>query len=147
MALLYLSIFGFVIVIADTILLFVKFTQKEKLLWFHLAYYIGFLICGYMTLSKKDYKDYMGALNGRLITDPACLAASFLLECYLAPEYLSFDKTVTIFFIVFNILFVGYAALYHYAAAILIPFETEATKPELVKTTIFNANGNNVRMV
>jgi hypothetical protein len=144
MALLYLSIFGLVIAVADTILLFFKFTQKEKLLWFHLAYYLAFLTCGSVALANKDYKDYMSNLNGRVITDPLCLAASFLLECTLAPEYLSFNTTVTTFFIVFNILFVAFGALYHYTAATLIPFETEVSKPELIKTTIFNANVNNV---
>lgn len=87
MALLYLSIFGLVITIADTILLFFKFTQKGKLLWFHLGYYLAFLICGCVALSNKDYKSYMSALNGHVITDPVCLAATFVLECLLAPNY------------------------------------------------------------
>lgn len=72
MALLYLSIFGLVITIANTILLFFKFTQKEKLLWFHVGYYLAFLICGCIALSNKDYKSYMNGLSGKLLTDPAC---------------------------------------------------------------------------
>lgn len=145
MALLYLSIFGFVIAIADTILLFFKFTQKDKLLWFHLGYYLVLLICGCVALSNKDYNSYMNSLNGKPLTDPACTAGAFLLECSLVPSYLSYHSTVTTFFITFNILFVIFAALYHYASTILIPFETEVSKPEPIKTTIFNPNGNNVR--
>jgi putative effector of murein hydrolase len=84
MALLYLSIFGLVIAIADTILLFVKFTQKEKLVWFHVCFYTTFLICGCVALTNKDYKTYMNNLNGRTLTDPLCIAAAFPLECQLA---------------------------------------------------------------
>ncbi len=145
MALLYLSIFGLVIAIADTTLLFFKFTQKEKLVWFHVAYYLAFLICGCVALTNKDYKSYMNGLNGQLITSPACLAGAFLLECNLVESYLSYNSTVTIFFIIFNIFFVAFAALYHYAAAILMPFETEVSKPEPIKTTVFNPGMNNVR--
>lgn len=79
MALLYLSIFGFVITIADTVLLFFKFTQKDKLLWFHVAYYLAFLVCGCVALSDKDYNSYMNSLSGKPITDPACVAGAFSL--------------------------------------------------------------------
>jgi hypothetical protein len=39
---------------------------------------------------------------------------------------------------------VAFGALYHYAAIILTPLETEISKPEAAKVTIFNANMNNV---
>jgi hypothetical protein len=71
-ALLYLSIFGFVIAIADTILLFFKFTQKAKLLWFHVGYYLAFLICGCVALTNKDYNSYMNGLSGQPLVSPAC---------------------------------------------------------------------------
>jgi hypothetical protein len=122
MALLYLSIFGLVIAMADTILLFFKFTQKGKLLWFHLAYYLAFLICGCVALSNKNYNSYMQNLNGRGLADPVCVAAAFPLECSLAPTYIQYRSTVVTFFIVFNIFFVLFAALYHYTATILLPF-------------------------
>jgi hypothetical protein len=55
MAALYFSIFGLVIAIADAILLFFKFSQKNKLIWFHVLYYIAFFICGITAMTNKNY--------------------------------------------------------------------------------------------
>lgn len=60
MAITYMSIFGLVIVLADTIVHFTKFTQKERLIWLHGAFYLAMLICGIVALvGGADYKSRM----------------------------------------------------------------------------------------
>lgn len=55
-----MSIFGLVIVLADTIVYFTKFTQKERLVWLHAAFYLAMLVCGIVALAGgADYKSRM----------------------------------------------------------------------------------------
>jgi hypothetical protein len=51
MATTYMSIFGLVIVIADTAVHFTKFSQKERILWLHIGFYLAFFICGIVALA------------------------------------------------------------------------------------------------
>jgi hypothetical protein len=59
MCLVYLSIFGLVISVSDTVLFFYKFSQKDKILWFQVIYFLVFLIAGIIALADKDYLSYM----------------------------------------------------------------------------------------
>ena len=66
MAITYMSIFGLVIVESDTVVHFTKFTQKERLVWLHGAFYLAMLICGIVALvGGADYKTRM---DGYLLT-------------------------------------------------------------------------------
>jgi hypothetical protein len=57
MALLYFAIIGFVITIINSFVYkFTKFTQKTKIIWFHLIFFIIFLALGIAAQSKSDYK-------------------------------------------------------------------------------------------
>ena len=51
MATLYLSIFGMVIVTANTIVLFMKFLSRGKLIWIHILYFLSIFICGIVALA------------------------------------------------------------------------------------------------
>jgi hypothetical protein len=73
MAALYFSIFGLVIVVADTILFFFKFSQKNKLIWFHVGYYIAIFIVVIVAVSNKDYNAYMAVLKAHVIGDIECV--------------------------------------------------------------------------
>ena len=59
LAALYFSIIGFVIVVANYALLFYKFTQRVKLVWFHGIFYLLFFIIGIVGLTNSDYNDRM----------------------------------------------------------------------------------------
>ena len=60
LATLYLSIFGMVIVIANTIVLFMKFLSRGKLFWIHIFYYLAILIAGIVALaSTTEYEQSM----------------------------------------------------------------------------------------
>jgi hypothetical protein len=78
MATLYISIIGFVIVTADTILFFYRFSQKPKILWFHLAFFISFFICGIVNLSDSDYKDAMTIRSTLALSNAACIAPPYI---------------------------------------------------------------------
>lgn len=51
MGTLYLSIFGMVIVTADTVVLFIKFISRGKLLFLHIFFFLSILICGIVALA------------------------------------------------------------------------------------------------
>ena len=114
MATLYFAIIGFVIIVADTILLFAKFSQKDKMVWFHGGYFIGFFICGMVAVTNINYTNYMKSLNALNPTSPTCLSMPIPLECSFSSYYLSYQSKLTTFFIVYVIFFVAYAALYHF---------------------------------
>ena len=59
LAALYFSIIGFVIIVANYALLFYKFTQRSKLVWFHGIFYLLFLIIGIVGLTNSEYNDRM----------------------------------------------------------------------------------------
>ena len=50
MGTLYLSIFGMVIVTADTIVLFLKSISRGKLIFLNVIFFISILICGVISL-------------------------------------------------------------------------------------------------
>lgn len=50
MAATYISIFGFVIVVANTIVFFTDFSQKERILWLHIVFYLAMFISGIVAL-------------------------------------------------------------------------------------------------
>lgn len=55
-----MSIFGLVIVVANTAVHFTDFSQKERVLWIHLVFYLSFFICGLVALvGGSDYLNYM----------------------------------------------------------------------------------------
>jgi hypothetical protein len=78
MACLYISIIGFVITVADTVLFFYKFTQKDKVLWFHLVYFLMFFITGLVAIAPKDYTSGLKDLNGIVPGSPVCLVNGFV---------------------------------------------------------------------
>lgn len=51
MATTYISIFGFVIVVANTIVFFTEFSQKERILWIHIIFYLSMFISGIVALA------------------------------------------------------------------------------------------------
>lgn len=48
---LYISIFGFVLVTANTVLFFYRFTQKDKILYIHVGYFLAFFISSIVALA------------------------------------------------------------------------------------------------
>ena len=53
---------GFVVVLADTILFFYKFSQKDKMLALHLVYFLLLFITGIIALTDYDYLNKMKML-------------------------------------------------------------------------------------
>ena len=54
MAITYSTIFGLVIVIANTAVHFTEFTQKERMIWIHGAFYLVMFICGIVALAGQS---------------------------------------------------------------------------------------------
>jgi hypothetical protein len=75
MCLLYLSIFGFVVSLSDTVLFFYKFSQKDKIIWFQVIYFLAFFISGMVALSDKDYQARMVSLKGLSVLSSSCSGA------------------------------------------------------------------------
>lgn len=66
LAIIYMTIFGFVVVTADTAVLFTKFTQKEMIIVIHSLFYIGLLITGIAALvSDSEFRQQMQTLSQR----------------------------------------------------------------------------------
>ena len=64
MATTYMAIFGLVIVVLDTAVHFTKFSQKERILWIHIIFYLAFFICGIVALAGgSEYLASMIALT------------------------------------------------------------------------------------
>ena len=123
MAALYFSIFGFVICCTNTILFFFKFTQKDKLVWFHGAYFLGFFICGIKALTNQSYNDYMKLMSEGNYSSSACALLPLPQECQLSSVYLAYKADFTSFYISFIIFFVLYSVIYHYSVLKLLPFQ------------------------
>ncbi len=70
MASIYISIFGFVLVTANTVLFFYRFTQKDKLLYIHIIYFLTFFISSLVALASKSYKDHMDAISSLTFIAP-----------------------------------------------------------------------------
>ncbi len=56
---LYLSIIGFVITLVDTIIFMIKFSQKNKIIYFHGVFFTAFFICGIIAATNFTYSDMM----------------------------------------------------------------------------------------
>jgi hypothetical protein len=125
MASIYISIFGFVLVTANTVLFFYRFTQKSKLLYIHIIYFLAFFISTIVALASKSYSDHMKAISLLGMTAAQCTANGYLNECLLSSSYFSFRGSYTSFFIVFTIFFVQYVIAYHYAVTKVLPFVAE----------------------
>ncbi len=123
MTALYFSIFGLVIAIADTTLFFFKFSQKNKLIWFHAGYYLAIFIVIIVAVSNKDYNSYLEALKGKSLASSACTNAAFALECMVASPYFEYRSNFITFFIVFSVFFAIFTATYHYYVLYIVPFE------------------------
>jgi hypothetical protein len=64
MALTYLAILGFMIVVSNTAVYFTSFTQKERMIWLHVIFYLAFFICGIVALAQQpDYSAHMTGLS------------------------------------------------------------------------------------
>ena len=61
MALLYLSIIGFMVVLINSVIYASKFlADKNKLTYFHIVFYVTYIAVGIaMFLAKEDYQNYM----------------------------------------------------------------------------------------
>lgn len=111
---------GFVVVLADTLLFFCKFSQKDKVLVFHLLFLLLLLTTGIVALSDSQYLDRMELLR----TYPSaalCTANGYLDECLLAPSFLAYRGSFISFFVVYLVFFCGYAAVYHYSVVRVLP--------------------------
>lgn len=122
MSTLYFAIFGFVVSVSNTILFFYKFTQKDKILWFNLAFFLCIFISGIVALSDKSYHLYMVGLIGHSIPEAVCMVAPYYFECSLASTYLAYHSNVVVFFIIFIIFFAIYIAVYHISVVKFLPF-------------------------
>jgi hypothetical protein len=121
----YISIFGFVMVTADTIIFFYRFTQKDKLLYMHVVYFLTFFISSLVSIANSTYKDYMTTLSTRSMSDSLCTVNGYLNECSLSLPFLSYRHNYITFFVVFFIFLLGYVIVYHYAVTKVLPFVKE----------------------
>lgn len=130
MASVYISIFGFVLVTADSVLFFYRFTQKDKLLWMHTAYFLAFFISSIVSLAQTNYTDYMESLKSVPPSTAICTANGYLNECLLAEQYLEYRGHYISFFVVFLLFFIGYTVAYHYAVLKVQPYVPEEREKE-----------------
>lgn len=144
MAGLYISIFGFVLVVADTIIFFVRFTQKAKLLYMHIVYLLTFFISSLVAIANSSYNDRMNAFSTLPLTNSACTISGYLNECYLSLSYSSYRGNYISFFVVFLLFFIGYVIVYHYAVTKVLPLVKEEEKKEDESKSIVGANKKNV---
>jgi hypothetical protein len=144
---------GFVVVAADTLLFFHKFTQKPKVLYFHIFYFLLFFICAVVALADSNYLNYMSQLLAIPSNSAPCTSNGYLNECYLAPSFLSYRSNYVAFFIVFLIFFIAYASVYHYAVLKVLPLAEEQERAKNNqqspprKASIEHSNKKNVVVV
>jgi hypothetical protein len=61
-----------VIVVSNTAVHFTPFTQKERLIWIHISFYLAFFICGIVALAQQpDYAGHMVSLSIQTINTSA----------------------------------------------------------------------------
>lgn len=120
MTCLYVAMIGFVVVFANTIVFFLKFSQKDKLLAVHIIFFLLFFITGLVALTDYGYLDRMKTLQSAYGSS-ACTANGYLNECYLSSSFLAYRNNFVSFFIVFIVFFLMYAAVYHYAVMKVLP--------------------------
>ena len=111
LASLYITIMGFVLVGANTIIFFYKFSQKDKILIFHICYFLTILISGIVALTDYDYLDKMTLLQ--TTTGAACSANGYINECLLSKAFIDYRGNFIMFFIIFLIGIVLFATAYH----------------------------------
>ena len=148
MTCLYIAMIGFVVVLANSIIFFFRFSQKDKLLAVHILFFLLFFITGIVALTDYSYLDRMEALELAYGTS-ACTVNGYLNECYLSTAFLAYRNYFVSFFIVFMIFFLLYAAVYHYAVLKVLPFETKQEMKDRQKkrTTFEQANKRNETLV
>lgn len=115
MASVYISIFGFVLVTANSMILFHRFTQKAKLLWIHVIFFLTFFISSIVTLTNSTYDDHMDHLGTLTYSSAVCSLNGYVNECLLARSYKEYRGHYVSFLVVFTLFFLGYTAVYHYA--------------------------------
>ena len=76
LASLYIAIMGFVVVSVDTAVFFCKFTQKDKILCFHICYFICIFVSGIVALTQYDYLDRMTIQS--TMTGASCTSNGYL---------------------------------------------------------------------
>ena len=77
LASLYIAIMGFVIVAANTIIFYCKFTQKDKMLYFHICYFICIFVSGIVALTNYDYLDRMTLMQDT-VSGATCTVNGYL---------------------------------------------------------------------
>ena len=151
LASLYISIMGFIIVAADTVIFFCKFTQKDKMIYFHLCYFLCIFVSGIVALTNYDYLDRMTLLE--VSTGAACTANGYLNECLLAGSFISYRGNFMSFYIVFILFFLIYTLVYHFAVLKVLPRERgkiEQHNMSIENThnmSIDHANNKNVNLL
>jgi hypothetical protein len=78
MGALYLSIIGFVINLADTIIFMVEFSQKDKIVYFHGVFFLAFFICGIVAVSNPAYDELMSSLSVLNSVSVDCLSRTYI---------------------------------------------------------------------
>ena len=122
LASLYIAIMGFVLVAANTVIFFCKFTQKDKMLYFHICYFLCILISGIIALTNYDYLDHMTLMQSTG-SGAACTNNGYLDECLLSTSFISYRNNFVGFFIVFLIFFILFTLLYHFSVLKILPNE------------------------
>lgn len=101
--------------LSNTIVFFAKLSEKDKIVWMHVAYFLAFLICGMLVVFNGDYTSRMSALTLLDSMGADCLAMSYPKECLISPKYLVFQSQMTLFFIGYSIIFCVYSVIYHFS--------------------------------
>ena len=73
--------------VANTIVFFGKFSQKDKLLWIHIIFFLLVLVSGCITLTDYDYQNYMDTLVGKNVSDAACTSSGYVNECSIVSQF------------------------------------------------------------
>lgn len=113
MAILYLSIIGFMIVLINSVIYVGNFlTDKTKLTYFHIVFYLTYIAVGIaMFVKKEDYKKYMEQLSQKDLSSSGCSLIMF--ECIISKSFSTYQGSILSFFIAFCILFIVFIVLFH----------------------------------
>lgn len=79
MATLYLTIFGMIISVIDSIIYFTSMWQKDKLFILHVLFFIPFFVCGLVSIiGSSAHKDSLSTIvgSGTLICYIACCGST-----------------------------------------------------------------------
>ena len=113
MALLYLSIIGFMIVLINSVIYVGKFlTDKTKLTYFHVIFYLTYIAVGIaMFVKKGDYQKYMQQLSQKDLSSSDCSLIMF--ECIISKNFSTYQGSFLSFYIAFCVLFLVFIVLFH----------------------------------